>query len=150
MIDAIDYDLFGHCSCCHNNMLIEQVVGGKVIKRFTADYAEVEYLLNDGSKMRVSVCKPCQEKGIHLDLNRVMTSVVKGWQHEVDEKVKDEKRPDWNQERADAHMEWYGNLDLVTATEGHDADSLKLKLESHPVVLTPDRLLAEVSDVINK
>lgn len=144
----IDYDLFGHCCNCHKNMLIEQVVGGRVIKRFTPDFSEVEYLLNDASKMRVTICVQCQELGAHEDTQTIMDTVIKGWQHMVDGFVKDDSKPQWTQEFAEAHMEWYGNLEIVTLTEKHDEDSLKVKLAEHKNNISIHNLVKEeVADV---
>ena len=73
---SIDYSLLGHCSSCHKNMIIEQAVGGKIIKRFTSDYSEVEYLLSDGSKMRVPICVQCQNEKLHEDVDKIMETEI--------------------------------------------------------------------------
>ncbi len=137
----IDYDSYGHCCSCHKNMLIEQVVGGNVIKRFTADYDEVQYLLNDGSKMRVTICKQCKELDKHSDTSNIMECIIKGWQKEVDDLVADENKPNWTQEKANEHMEWYGNLEIVSDTDKHDEDSLNRKLEDHKNNIRIDKVL---------
>ena len=110
-------DTYGHCSTCGKNMLIEQVLDGKLEKRFTADYDEVQYLLDNGSRMRVVVCKQCKEKGKQDDTKEVMQTVINGWKKEVDDLVADPKRPDWTKERGDKHMKEYSSISIVTDKE---------------------------------
>ena len=114
-------DRYGHCVTCHKSMMVERAVDGKVIPMFTPDYAETEFLLVDGSKMRVAICKPCKE---HVDLasdkvkGYVMEAVINGWQLEVDSLVKDEKRPEWDVDRGKKHMARYSALKIECPSEG--------------------------------
>ena len=108
-------DKYGHCSKCHKNMIVERVVDGKVVVMFTPEHDETEFLLRDGSKMRVCLCKACKNS---LDLDEpkiqkdIMGCVINGWQLEVDTLVRDEKRPDWDSERGKKHMNRYKNLTI--------------------------------------
>lgn len=126
----MNYDRYGHCCSCHKNMLIDEVVGGKIIQRWTADYDESEYLLNDGSKMRVTICKQCQAQGKHLDTKDIMDKVIRGWKSETDILVLDENKPDWTKEKQEKHMATYSKREIVTFTEGKDEEILKEHLDS--------------------
>lgn len=124
----MDWDEYGHCVWCHKNMLVERVSDMKVIKMFTPDYDETEFLLNDGSRMRVAICKPCKANITDEDNQKIMACVIKGWQKEVDMLVKDEKRPDWTEERAEAHMDKYSSLQIVTNSTNLPQDICEEKL----------------------
>lgn len=141
----IDYAEVGHCTCCHRNLIVEEVIGGKVQKRFHADFGEVEFLLNDGSKMRVNVCIPCQQKNEHSNIDKIMETEIKGWKHQTDKFVK-EGHGDWTQEKADKYMARYSKLEIVTPTQGHDADSLKEKLRIHTEAKLQEKVDVDVID----
>ena len=125
----IDYDYDGHCATCHKDMRIEQVVGGKVIKRRTPDYAEVQFLLNDGSKMSVAICKQCQEKNLHTNFSDIMNCVINGWQKEVNDLIADEKKPQWTEKKGRDYMGRYKTLKILADTKGQDEDSLNKVLK---------------------
>lgn len=79
-------DRFGHCCICTKNLLTQRVVDGKVQDMFVPDYGESTFLLNDGSKMQVTICKTCQRDNelTNPDVQRdIMDAVQKGWQLEV-------------------------------------------------------------------
>lgn len=113
-------DKYGHCVLCHRNLIVERVSDGKVIHMFTPDKEETEFLLDDGSKMRVCVCRPCK---MTIDFNdkktcdNIMEAVVNGWQAEVDTLVADEKRPEWDGKRAKEHMKVYGEKKILFHSE---------------------------------
>ena len=81
---TIDYDKYGHCVLCHKKMIVERVVGEEVVRMFTPEKKRIEFLLNDGSSMGVSICKWCDEKLNPNDFNKVMGSVYKGWEIETE------------------------------------------------------------------
>ena len=117
-------DTFGHCVKCSKNMLIKQVIGGKVQNRFTPDYTEVQYLLNDGSKMRVAMCIDCKNNLTENNSSDIMQSVINGWQVQVDSL-------DWTKEKKQAYMDRYSQLEIVTNAEGIQPDVLNNKLKEH-------------------
>jgi hypothetical protein len=131
METTMDFDKFGHCVVCHQNMLIEQVVDGKVIKRFTADYDETQFLLNTGSRMRVAICKKCKEGLTEDDNERIMKCVLRGWDVETDELVKDKKKPNWTKEKKDAYMYRQAQLEIVTNSDGMPVDIMEKKLKKY-------------------
>ena len=79
----IDFDKYGHCVSCHRYLLLEKVIDGKVTLVNHPDYSEEEFLLNDGSRMRVAICTKCKEGLTEKDHKTIMKSVIKGWATEV-------------------------------------------------------------------
>ena len=37
----MEADKFGFCVKCHKNMIVEQIIDGRIQKRFTADYDKI-------------------------------------------------------------------------------------------------------------
>ena len=106
----MDYDKYGHCVLCHRNLILEQVIDQKVQKRFHVDREETEFKLDDGSKMRVCICRPCKHELTEEKYKKVMDSVIKGWQVEV-------SSLDWAKEKKEKHMEVYSKRKIVENTE---------------------------------
>lgn len=108
-------DRFGHCSFCHKNLITKRVVDGKVIEMFLPEHDHTDFMLNNGSMMKVCMCKPCKESvdlsdsHIHSD---IMEAVMKGWELETKLLVADEKIPDWTQEHADKYLDNMAKLDI--------------------------------------
>ncbi len=79
-------DRFGHCCLCARNLLTKKVIDGKVQDIWVPEYGEAIFLLNDGSKMQVTICKICQntheltDPAVHKD---IMDAVMKGWELET-------------------------------------------------------------------
>lgn len=126
-MSTIDYDKFGHCVVCHKNMLIEQVVGGVVEKRLSPEYKETEFLLNDGSRMRVAVCKKCKASDINKE--DVMKCVKKGWDKDSEDLVNDKSKPNWTSEKKDSYMSKMNRLEIVTKSEGIEERYLQKALD---------------------
>ena len=118
----IEFDKYGHCCVCHKDMLIEQVIDGKVQKRFTPNYAETEYLLSDGSRMRVAVCEQCKARLSEKDDVKIMECVKKGWIVELD------NLKHWTEERKAKHLNRYLKLEIICPSENVPQDSLEKKL----------------------
>lgn len=108
----MDYDKYGHCVQCHKNMWIEQVIGQQVTKRLSAEYCETEYLLNDGSKMRVAICQTCKGALTPKDDSKIMKCVYRGWEEEI----KDLK---WSDEKKKTHLQKYDKLKIIGNCEGY-------------------------------
>lgn len=115
---SIDYDLHGHCVNCHKNMIYDQVIDEKVQKRYAPDYTEKEFLLEDGSRMRVALCLTCANDIKPKDHKKIMDCVIKGWDKETDELVKSPLFPHWTQEHKDKHMEQYSKKKIVGVIDG--------------------------------
>lgn len=125
-MEEIRIDKFGHCVLCHRMLIEQKVIDHKVQFVFNSDHAETEFLLNDGSRMRVCMCKPCQQT---RDLSssqtkeEIMEAVKNGWQLEVNALVKGIKKDDgqiikWSQDQADKHMEEYRKKSIDCHSEG--------------------------------
>lgn len=112
-------DVFGQCIECGCTMIEKKMINGQMQTVFTAQRGEVEYLLDDGSKMRVAMCKSDIEKLDGTELDYVMGAVVKGWQHELETYSK------WDQEKKDKYMKKYGNLSIVTRSDNKEEDVVK-------------------------
>ena len=120
----ITYDRYGHCVVCHKNMIYEQVIGQKVTKRFSVDYSETEYLLDDGSKMRVAICKPCKEKLTEADAPMIMECVKSGWVEEV-------KTLPWAEHKKKAYLDRYSKREIVCLSQGIEPDILEKKHKAY-------------------
>ena len=95
-------DKFGHCVNCGLDMVKETVVndnkGMRKIDMFTSDHDETQYLLDDGTTMRVAMCKSCKAVLDLIDTKSIMDTVINGWKEELktlpwdkDKKDKDKK-----------------------------------------------------------
>lgn len=117
---TIDYDLYGHCVICHKNMIIEQAIDGKIQKRYTPDYTEREFILNDGSIMRVAMCLKDAESDI--DSKNIMKCVINGWERETAEMVKSPLFPHWTEEKKNIYMEEYSKKEIVGSIDAVDKE----------------------------
>jgi hypothetical protein len=124
MSKTMDWDKFGHCVMCHKNMLVKQIVGQKEIMRFTPEYTEGEFLLDDGSKMNVALCKSCKENMTEKDEEKIMDCVIRGWEQEI-------KECDWTPEKQKDYMDRYSKLKIVCNSENKPKDVLENKLKAH-------------------
>lgn len=71
------------CVNCGKELMTEQYIDGAIRNRLTTDYDEVTYELNDGSKMRVAVCKKCQKAKKKVDNETVLKNVKSAWKREL-------------------------------------------------------------------
>ncbi len=133
-------DKYGHCVKCAQNLIIERVVEGKVVSMFSSDHSETEFLLTDGSRMRVCICKKCkysidlQNEGIQED---IMNCVKRGWQEEVNSLVADSSRPDWTPDRGKDHLDKYNSKKIEVHSESVSKSNIedrKKKIKSMKAV----------------
>ena len=110
-------DRFGHCVCCHRNMITKRVVDGKVIDMFLPDHDHTDFLLDNGSIMKVCMCKSCKEK---VDLaspvvhGYIMEACQKGWELETKTLIADEEHPQWTEESAKVYLDRMAILKIDT------------------------------------
>lgn len=71
------------CVNCGKELMTEQYIDGQIRNRLTTDYDEVLYKLNDGSSMRVAVCKKCQKAKKKVDNEVVLKNVKSAWKREL-------------------------------------------------------------------
>jgi len=121
----IDYDKHGHCVVCHEDMLYTQIIDEKPQKRLSPLFSETEYMLDDGSKMRVAICLDCKAnlKDDDEEKKRVMDCVFKGWRHEI------RKYSHWDQDKKEDYLRKYSKRKIVTRSEKIDSDVLHKKLK---------------------
>lgn len=118
----MDYDKFGHCVKCHKNMITEQYIDGQITQRFTPEYSEEELFLDNNSKMRVAICKTCQDNLSDIDFPAIMDSVVNGWDKEL-------KDNNWDNARKQKYKEDFFNVKIITRSNGKTPDELKNHLK---------------------
>lgn len=120
----IKYDKYGHCVLCHKNMIYEQVIGQKVVNRFSTDYDTTEYLLDDKSRMRVAICKSCKSTLTEKDNDRVLNCVKAGWAEEV-------KTLPWNEKKKEDYLDRYNKLNIVCFSDDVPKDILENKYSDY-------------------
>lgn len=125
-------DRFGHCVVCHKNLITKRIVDGQVIEMFLPIHGHTDFMLDNGSIMKVCICTPCKES---TDLNdptvhaNIMEAVQKGWLLETKILVADPTLPEWTQEKADSYLADMSKLSIDSSIEGIDKDVLRVKSE---------------------
>ena len=131
-IDRIDR--YGHCCWCTKNLLTKRVVDGKVVDMFLPIYDEATFMLNNGSQMNVTICKPCKQS---VDLNdpvvhdNIMQAVQKGWELETRMLIADDKQPDWTEESGKKYLEKMSELSI----DCNSSDMDKYAIQQRQMVL---------------
>lgn len=106
MSNTDNIDKYGHCVVCHKNLLSKRVVEGQVVDMFLPTYDHTFFMLNDGSQMQVTICKPCK---FHTDLtdpvvhDKIMQAVQKGW--DLDKRMGND--PNWESHRFKLDIEFH-------------------------------------------
>jgi len=98
---AIDYDKYGYCVKCHKSMITTKVINLEVKTIFTPDRDEIEFILDDNTKMRVAICKTCKAQVTNKDYKDIMRSVHKGWEEET------KNLKHWTKEKRDKYLKEY-------------------------------------------
>lgn len=115
-----DIDKFGHCVVCHKDLLTKRIVDGKVVDMFLPIYDETMFLLNSGSQMQVTICRPCKQLTDLSDTkvhNDIMAAVQKGWQLESKLLVDNNT---WTKEQGDKYLNDMDKLDIDCNSENLD------------------------------
>lgn len=121
----IDYDKYGHCAMCHKRLIKTAMTSDGPVEMFTSDHGEREFLLSDGSRMRVTMCKKCQKEFTETDADKLMTSIYKGWYIETQyiKKWDDDKRRDY--------LYGYLQKEIVCESGSLPNDVLETKLKKY-------------------
>lgn len=120
-------DKFGHCCLCTKNLITKRVVDGKVIDMFLPIHDHTDFLLDNGSIMKVCICKPCKES---IDLSSVevhsniMDAVNKGWELESKMLVEDETHPMWTKEYGEKYLHEMAQLSISYHADNLDKNVL--------------------------
>jgi len=104
-MSKVDYDKYGHCVDCHKVLRILKVVtgdDGKPVEQhmWLPDKNNVEFILDDNSKMDVTICTECKDKLTTKDYKKIMKAVQKGWDREMDDNK-------WTTEQKKAYKDVY-------------------------------------------
>lgn len=120
-------DTFGYCVKCGKRMIDHAVVDGIYKIRLTGEYTTVNYKLNDGSLMRVAMCRQCSMTltGDKDETDMVMRKVWRGWQNEV------ETYSEWTDDKKKEYLDKYGKLRIVTNTKDLDKDTVETVFENY-------------------
>jgi hypothetical protein len=136
-------------------MLIEErVVDQKVIHMFTPEHSETEFLLNDGSRMRVCICKTCKD---NRDLSspetkeEIMDCVKNGWKLEARTLVQGFTKEDgtvirWTPEQADKYIEEYSKKEIDCHCDGIPEHVLTERKEKVRKMLEDNKILIDESE----
>jgi hypothetical protein len=65
------------CRNCGKLLQTTQYVDRQIVTRLTPDYRETQYVMSDGSKMRVAVCQECLKGEVKDD--KIIKTVKKDW-----------------------------------------------------------------------
>ncbi len=123
MAITVGTDTRGCCAGCHRQVIEEKVVDGEVIVRLMSCYDEVQFTLNDDSKMRVAVCKDCKKELTDKHSPTLMKTIYNGWKAEVDKLVKDGK---WDEKKKKDYLKRYKKKSILFRSEGmgdHDIEN---------------------------
>lgn len=137
---AITFDKYGHCVNCHKNMLITQVVDQKEITRLTGEYTEVEYMLNDGSKMRVACCINCKDTIKDNNHPEIMDTVFKGWEKEIE-------KLNWSEQKKKAYFDEFSKKRIVCPTEGKGKDVLNQELDNFSKAIEAVKAIEDLKSI---
>ena len=111
-------DKYGHCVVCGINLIIEEVIDGKVQTRFLPQKDSKRFLLSDGSQMRVCICKKCKQ--IEGNEDDIMQAVFNGWKVESDKLVEDTDKPQWTNKKRNEYLDRMAKLKIISNAEGKD------------------------------
>ena len=113
---GITHDWPGLCALCHTEVAEfngSHSNGVPIIARWLPTKGEVIVSLDNGSKMRVTVCSKCESTFKPDQCEKLMESVVGGWQKECEILVADPNKPEWDEAKKNAHMKEYSKLTVV-------------------------------------
>lgn len=126
---TVDYDKYGWCCQCHTRLMTEKFIDGEWQAIWMPTAKERTVLLNNGSKMRIMMCSDCYNKFDERAFNKVMDSVIKGWDKETDELVANPSFPGWNKDTKKSYMNKYSKLKIVCDVENDSKDVLDKRLK---------------------
>ena len=132
--EKIDYDKYGRCAMRHKILLKESMTSDGIVEMFTGEKADMEFLLNDGSRMRVVVCKKCKKDFTDKDFKKLMKSVYKGWYIET------QYLKDWSEEKRTNYLTEYANKEIVCNSDKLPNDVLEKKLKEHKEKIIQERI----------
>jgi hypothetical protein len=128
---SVDYDKSGFCALCHvaiavfDGFSVDQTPN---LLRWLGIATKTRVILDDGSKMDISMCIKCDENLLPKDCGPLMESVIRGWHWEVLNKL-----TKWTQEQKDAYMARYSKRYIMNRDhQPWSADDLKEMKKPRP------------------
>jgi uncharacterized membrane protein (UPF0127 family) len=73
---------------------------------FSGEKDEVEFIMSDGSKMKVTLCRPCKDNLDDKHYKAIMKAVLEGWKEEI-------KELKWENGKKAKYLKQYGKLQIV-------------------------------------
>ena len=110
----VDYAFPGLCSLCFTEIAEfegSNSLGRPIITKLKGNFREITVLLDDNSKMKVSLCEDCFENIKPEDMGELMENEINGWQKEVDANPKFEA-----QKKLD-YMDKYSERKITTRVD---------------------------------
>ena len=153
MVNTDNIDRFGHCVVCHKHLITKRVVDGQVIDMFLPIHDHTDFLLDNGSIMKVCICKPCKES---VDLSdptvhsNIMDAVYKGWELETKILVEDEGQPLWTKEHGEKYLHDMAQLNISEHADNLDKNVLAENSKELSIAFREvKKLNLEVSNVLD-
>jgi len=128
---GITHDWPGLCALCHTEVAEfngSHPNGIPIIARWKANKGEVLVVLDNGSKMRVTVCSKCESTFKPEQAGKLMESVRGGWQKECEMLVADDSKPEWDEAKKSSHMKEYSKLAVVDRIDSIWSEEEKAKV----------------------
>lgn len=103
----VDFDCAGFCALCHAEIAEFEGSAGRipVATKMLSEYRKAYFMLNDGSRVQVSLCVKCDENVKPEDTRRLMESIINGMAVETYSLVNFHES--WPIEKRDSYMATY-------------------------------------------
>ena len=124
-------DRYGHCIFCHRNLIVQRVIDNKVTFIFLPDKDSTQFLLDDGSKCDVCICKTCKKDIDFSDdkvKEQVMEAIINGWEKEVADSVADESKKKWTPEFGKQYLDTYRQRKIILHSDSVDKVFLEKRI----------------------
>lgn len=110
----VDYAFPGVCSLCFTEIAEfegSNDLGRPIITKLKGSFREIMVLLDDNSKMKVSLCETCADSIKPEDMGELMENEINGWQKEVD------ANPKFDAQKKLDYMDKYSERKVTTRVD---------------------------------
>lgn len=132
-------DRYGYCVKCHKSLMTKKVVNGEVKMVFLPERTESTVILDDGSKMRVCICKSCKVNLKDSDFRGIMDSVIEGWKEEV-------RNINWPEKKKREYLKRYSKRRIIAKADDLDKENIKKVGNEYKERNKPKRKVKKVKD----
>jgi hypothetical protein len=115
------------CRNCGKLLQTTQYVDGKIVTRLTPDYRVTQYVMSDGSKMRVAVCQECLKGTVSSD--SIIKTVKKDWDKALELK--------YGKKEATKLAKAYADVKIVKEVGKVEVKPVKPEVKPEPVPVQP-------------